>query len=181
MRVIRLAASRLMGASLSLLHAYALNVAKHRGWPLNKQVVAHAIAQTRYKSDTLNINQYLAHVDLSLVGPLEQDDRKGHGLNLIYPQQSCSSALQSHITRPCLRAAILLPSAAAMVSNRKKYGTAPRARFRPDGTRRRTKNELAKRARRRKNRPPTGVPMTRMQMVLLGVSVKTIPMLQLVR
>ena len=148
-RVIRLVASRLMGASLSLLHAYAPNIAKHRGWPLNKQFVAHAIAQTCFKSDTLNTSQYLAHVDLSLVGPLEKDDRRGHSLSLSYPQQSCGSALQSLIARPCLRAAILLPSAAAMVSNRKKYGTAPRARFRPDGTRRRTKNELAKRARRR--------------------------------
>ena len=34
---------------------------------------------------------------------------------------------------------------ATMVSRRKKFGLAPRPRFRPDETRRRTKNELLKR------------------------------------
>ena len=52
--------------------------------------------------------------------------------------------------RPCMSAETSVVSGAAIVvSNRKRFNTAPRARFRPDGTRRRTNNELAKRARRR--------------------------------
>ena len=52
--------------------------------------------------------------------------------------------------RPCMSAETSVVSGAAiMVSNRKRFNTAPRARFRSDGMRRRTKNELAKRARRR--------------------------------